>query len=184
MDIKKPIKETKSSGIYRGGLPDNMYNLINSLIEAEAFSSQIYLQMAAWCDPQGYTGAAKFFRKHAEEERKHMLKHYDFLADKNMLAVTPMLKEPQKEYVDLNDVIDTALEHEFMISATYEKAGEQALLEPCHQTYQHLQWYMREQVEEESLFQNIVDKASILSKGGITGLALIELDNMLEDLAG
>jgi ferritin len=183
MDIKKPTKETKSSGTYKGGLPDNMYNLINSLIEAEAFSSQIYLQMAAWCDPQGYTGAAKFFKKHAEEERKHMLKHYDFLADKNMLAITPMLKEPQKEYIDLNDVLDTALEHEFFVSDTYEKAGEKALLEPCHQTYQHLQWYIHEQVEEESLFQTIVDKANILSKGGITGLALIELDEMLEDLA-
>lgn len=184
MDIKKPTKETKSSGAYKGGLPDAMYNLINTLIEAEAFSSQIYLQMAAWCDPQGYTGAAKFFKKHAEEERKHMLKHYEFLADKNMLAVTPMLKEPQKEYVDLSDVLETALDHEFMISYTYEKATEQALLEPCHQTHQHLQWYVHEQVEEESLFQTIVDKMNILGKGGMTGPALIELDDMLEDLAG
>lgn len=183
MDIKKPTKESKSTGTYKGGLPDNMYNLINTLIEAEGFSSQLYLQMAAWCDPQGYTGAAKFFRKHAEEERKHMLKHYDFLADKNMLAVTPMLKEPQKEFVDLLDVLETALDHEFMISTTYEKSAEQALLEPCHQTYQHLQWYVHEQVEEESLFQTIIDKSKILAKGGITGLALIELDEMLEDLS-
>jgi ferritin len=183
MELKKPTKETKSVNTYKGGLPDNMYNLINSLIELEAFSSQIYLQMAAWCDPQGFTGAAKFFRKHAEEERKHMLKHYDFLADKNMLALTPMLKEPQSEYVDLLDIIDSAVEHEFQVSYTYEKSGEQALLEPCHQTYQHLQWYIHEQVEEESLYQTIKDKANILMKGGMTGLALFELDEMLGDLA-
>jgi ferritin len=112
-----------------------------------------------------------------------MLKLYDFLADKNMVATTPMLKEPQKEYVDLIDVIETVLDHEFMVSSTYEKAGEQALLEPCHQTYQLLQWFIHEQVEEESLYQTIVDKANILMKGGVTGLAIYELDELLGDLA-
>lgn len=182
MEIKKPNKEIKSNNTYKGGLSISMYNLINSLIESEGFSSQLYLQMAAWCDPQGFTGASKFFRHHAEEERKHMLRHYDFLADKNMLAITPTLKEPPRKYTDLIDIIDTSLEHEFSVTSAYEQAGEKALIEPCHQTYQHLQWYIHEQVEEETLFQTIKDKANILSIGGLVGLALYELDEMLGDL--
>jgi ferritin len=183
MEIKKPtLTSDKPSGGYKGGLPEEIYSLINKQIEVEAFSSQIYLQMAAWCDPQGYTGAAKFYSKHAEEERKHMLKLYEFLADKNMVAETPMLKAPQKEYVDLVDVVETALEHEFMVTMSYEKACEVAMNLPCHQTFQLLQWFVHEQVEEESLFQTIVDKAHILAKGGMNGLSYIELDGILEDL--
>ena len=113
MELKKPVIKSTGKPLdgYKGGLPQEMIDIINFHIEEEANSSQIYLQMAAWCDPQGYTGASKFFRKHAEEERIHMLKLYDFLADKNIVATTPMLKQPKKDYMDLVDVVETALEH-------------------------------------------------------------------------
>lgn len=176
-------KNNKSKSSYKGGLSSNMEALINKLIEAEAFSSQIYLQMAAWCDVQGYTGAAKFFRKHYKEEREHMLKLYDFMADKNVVATTPPISAPIKEYTDLYDVIESAKEHEFYITSTYEKACELALAEPCHQVFQLLQWYIKEQVEEESVFQTICDKYNLLTKYGITGAAILEFDDMLEDLA-
>lgn len=184
MIIPKPNLDKPTVSItYKGGLPESMYNLVNKQIEVEAASSQIYLQMGAWCDPKGYTGAAKFFRKHAEEERKHMLKLYDFLADKNLVAYTPTLTAPQKDYIEIQDVIDTALEHEFYVTSTYEKACELALAEPNHQTYVIMQDLVREQVEEESLFQTIKDKYDILMKGGITGTALNEFDEILGDLA-
>ena len=180
--MEKPqLNKTKPS-TYKGGLPDSMYQLLLNQIQVEAFSSQIYLQMSAWCDPKGYTGAAKFFRKHAEEERKHMLKLYDFLADKNLIAVTPALEAPQKDYVELIDTLEAALTHEYYVTDSYEKACEQACMEPSHQVFEFLQWFIHEQVEEESLFRTLIDKYNILEKGGITGLALIEFDGILEDL--
>lgn len=181
--MEKPqLNKTKTS-TYTGKLSAQTELLLNKLIEAEAFSSQIYLQMAAWCGPKGYTGAEKFFRKHYLEERVHMLKHYDYFSDKNIIPTTPTIQSPQKDYMDLYDVIETALEHEYMISKTYELAGEQVMLEPCHQTYQHLQFFIKEQVEEESLFQTICDKYKILSKGGSIGLAEYMLDEYLGELA-
>lgn len=182
--MEKPqLKKDKPTTGYKGGLPTNMIALINRHIEAEAFSSQIYLQMGSWCDVQGYTGAAKFFRKHYFEERNHMIKLYDFLSDKNIVATTPAIPAPDKDYVDLGDVIQTALEHEFVITSSYEKDCELSLAEPCHQTFELLQWFIHEQVEEEALFQTIVDKYNLIKKYGITGAAILEFDDYLGSLA-
>lgn len=181
--MEKPILTKNKPSGYFGGLSPNMIALINKQIEVEAFSSQIYLQMGAWCDVQGYAGAAKFFRKHYAEERNHMLKLYDFMADKNVVPTTPALQAPEKEYVDLYDVIQTALEHEFMVTSTYERACELALAEPSHQVFELTQWYIHEQVEEEALFQTICDKYNLLKKYGINGAAILEFDDMLGDLA-
>jgi len=184
MELKKPTtsKGRNPIGGYDGGLPTEMINIINAGIESEAFSSQIYLQMGAWCDVKGFTGAAKFFRKHSEEERVHMLHLYDFLADKNIVAITPTIEAPQTEYKDLMDVLYAALEHEFFVTSFYEDAATKAIDLPCHQSYQLFQFFIKEQVEEEALYQTIVDKAEILSIGGLTGVALMELDEILEDL--
>ena len=182
--MEKPqLNKTTKSTKYAGGLPSTMIALLNKHIETEAFSSQIYLQMGAWCDVQGLTGAAKFFRKHYFEERVHMLKLYDFMADKNIVPITPAIPAPDKDYVDLYDVIETALTHEFDITAGYEKDCELALAEPCHQTFELFQWFIKEQVEEEALFQTICDKYNIIKKYGITGAAILEFDDMLADLA-
>lgn len=184
MELKKPTtsKGKKPLNGYSGGLPSEMINIINQAIESEAFSSQIYLQMGAWCDVQGYTGAAKFFRKHSDEERGHMLHLYDFLADKNIVAVTPLIESPQLEYKDLMEVLNAALEHEFFVTSFYEDAATKAIDLPCHQSYHLFQFFIKEQIEEESLYQTILDKAKILSIGGLTGIALIELDEILDEL--
>lgn len=180
--MDKPIlNKTQSTG-YNGGLPERMIAIINKHIHDEGVSSQIYLQMSAWCDVKGYTGAAKFFRKHAEEERAHMLKLYDFLADKNIVATTPTLEAPRKDYADLFDVLDTALQHEFSVTYSYEVDAQRALNEPCHQTYQLMQWFIKEQVEEEALYQTIIDRYNILTRGGVSGVGLLEFDEYLGEL--
>lgn len=185
MEIKKPTINNKSKALngYSGGLPEEIISVINKLIGHEGANSQLYLHMAAWCDPQGYTGAAKFFRKHAEEERGHMLKLYEFLADKNIVPITPeLVAPPQQTFIDLIEILDLSVEREFETTSLYEDACQRALKLPCHQSYTLFQWFIKEQIEEESLFQTLVDKATILMKGGLTGLALIELDDMLGDL--
>lgn len=184
MELKKPAtsKGKKPLNGYNGGLPTEMISIINQAIEAEAFSSQLYLQLGVWCDIKGYTGGGKFFRKHAEEERSHMLRLYDFLADKNIMAITPLIESPQTEYKDIMDILCTALDHEFFVTSFYEDAATKAIDLPCNQSYQLFQFFIKEQIEEEALFQSIYDKALILSTGGLTGTALMELDEILDEL--
>lgn len=181
MDIKKP--NTKSTISKESRLDNEIYNTLNEQIWVEFNSSNIYLQMYSWCDVNGYVGGSAFFKKHAEEERNHMLKMYAFILDRNKLAITPALEMPAKEYIDLYDVVETAKEHEFTVTESYQKLSELALAKGDHLVYDLAQWYLHEQVEEESIFLTLCDRYNILSKGGMTGLAWIEFDEMLEELA-
>lgn len=179
MELKKPtvVKTIKGKR-----LCDKIYNTLNEQIWVEFNSSNIYLQMYAWCDVNGYTGAAKFFKKHADEERSHMMKMYEYILDRNMYACTPAIAQPNKEFIDLYDVVETAKEHEFTVTESYQKLSELCLAEGDHMTYDLAQWYLHEQVEEEAIFLTLCDRYNILAKGGMTGLAWIEFDDMLGDL--
>ena len=181
--MEKPQLNKVSSSKYKGGIPEQIITLLNKQIELEAYSSQIYLQMGAWCDVQGLEGSAKYFKKHAEEERTHMLKLYEYFSDKNVVPTTPPIPAPMRDYTDINDVIETAVEHEFMITASYERACELALSVPCHQSFQLFQWFIKEQIEEEAVFTTIVDRYKLLTKYGITGAGILEFDEWLGDLA-
>lgn len=181
MDIKKPT-QTKSPdrlGQTVKRLPDSIERDLNNHIQAEAFSSQIYLAMATWCDDNGYFGGAKLFRKYSDEELVHMHKLYEFLLDRDCTPITPMINKPENEYVDILDIIETAYKHEIGISNSYHVTADLALKEKCHTTYAFVEWFIKEQIEEEAKFANLIDKYNILMKTGVTGVALMEFDEIL-----
>ena len=63
-----------------------MIDRLNKQINLEQYSSNLYLQMSAWCDNQGYTGSATFLREHAGEELTHMHKLFDYVSETGALA--------------------------------------------------------------------------------------------------
>ena len=82
-------------------LPPAMIDRLNSQIRLEQYSSNLYLQMSAWCDHQGYTGSATFLREHAGEELQHMNKLFDYVCETGALAVLGALDAPPPGYKSL-----------------------------------------------------------------------------------
>lgn len=179
MELKKPAIKNKDK---KCRISDSIYAALNEQLKREFNASNIYLQMYSWCDVNGYVGASSFFKKHALEERDHMMKLYSYLLDKNKLAITPALEMPTSEYIDLYDIVESAKEHEFSVTDSYQKLAELCIAEGDHMTYDLVQWYLHEQLEEEAIFLTLCDRYNILAKGGMTGLAWIEFDEMLGDL--
>ena len=60
-------------------LSANVIKLLNDQMNLEFYSSNLYLQMSAWCEQQGFEGAAKFLSAHAAEEMQHMRKIIHFI---------------------------------------------------------------------------------------------------------
>lgn len=143
-------------------LSDKIHALINSLIAAELNASQLYKSMATWSEYEGYEGLAAVMGKHAEEERKHMDKLYQYMLDRQCIPTTPMCKEQPLHFKDLKDVLEKALAHEEMVEATYKKAVKIALDNQDHTTYTFLQWYLSEQVEEIKYFSGWLDRLDIV----------------------
>lgn len=153
---------------------------INYQIQLEEQSSRIYMAMASWCEVNGLPGAAKFLYTHSDEERLHMTKLIKYLNDKGGNATLQSLEAPDNNYESLLDVFEQILKHEEFISESINKLFEIAFNDKDFTTSQFLQWYIEEQIEEESLFKGILDKFRLA--GNQTG-GLFHLDKELDALA-
>ena len=71
-----------------------MIDRLNKQINLEQYSSNLYLQMSAWCDHQGYTGSAAFLKEHAAEELTHMHKLFDYVSETGALATLGAVAAP------------------------------------------------------------------------------------------
>lgn len=142
---------------------------LNGQIESEAMSSQLYLAMASWAETQGFSGAAKFLYTHSDEERVHMLKLFQYVNERGGHAIVPALKQPPKAFSSLPQVFSQIFQHEVAVSSEINKLVETCLNEKDYTTTNFLQWYVSEQIEEERLAKNVVDKLNLIGndKGGL-----------------
>ena len=149
-------------------------------IQIEEQSSRIYMAMASWCEVNGFPGAAKFLFTHSDEERMHMIKLINYLNDKGGYARLKGLDAPEYEFKSLLDVFEQIFKHEEFVTASINNLFEIAFGEKDFTTSQFLQWYIEEQIEEESMFRGILDKFRLV--GNQTG-GLFHLDKELEAMA-
>lgn len=142
---------------------------LNKQIELEAASSQYYLAMASWAETQGMNGVAGFLYTHADEERAHMLKLIKFVNERGGQGIVPALEQPPAKFKSVKAVFEEVLKHELKVTLEINKLVEITLKEKDYTTHNFLQWYVSEQIEEESLARNVVDKLKLIGddKGGL-----------------
>ena len=143
-------------------LAKKVTDALNKQIELEASSSQFYLAMASWAETQGLNGIATFLYTHADEERMHMLKLIKFVNERGGHGIIPPLKQPPETFKSVKVIFETVLSHEIKVTREINKLVEITLKEKDYTTHNFLQWYVSEQIEEESLSRNIVDKLKLI----------------------
>ncbi len=154
---------------------------LNNQVLEEAFSSQLYLSMASWCETNGLPGAAKFLYLQTEEERMHMLKIFHHINERGGKAIVPALSKPQDKYKTITDVFNSVLSHEKHITKKIHDLLDLCIKEKDHATANFLQWFVNEQIEEEATAQLIIDKIKLIGDKPSTSLFLI--DKELENIA-
>ncbi len=152
---------------------------INDQIKKEEYSSRLYIAMAIWCEQNGYPGAAKFLFSHAEEERMHMLKLIHYLNDRGGKAQLADIEQPDSEFNSLQDVFEKVMVHEKFITESINNLYEVAIIEKDYTTSNFLQWYITEQLEEENLFNTILDKIKLV---GNDKAGMFHIDKDLEGM--
>ena len=159
-----------------------MIKMLNEQLNKEFYSSNVYLQMSAWCDIRGLEGSAAFLKTHADEEMQHMMKFFTYICELGELAVVGKLEAPPTEFKSLNEMMDQVLKHEKYITKSIHKLAEAAWEEKDHATYNFLQWFISEQHEEETLVGSVIDKLNLVSTDHKQGLFFIdrELGQMAE----
>lgn len=153
---------------------------LNEQISWESYASNYYLAAAAWCENTGYEGAAKFFYTQSDEERQHMLKFIHYLNSVNSAPQISAVKPPPKNLKSLEAICKMALQNEQAVTKLIHKIVDLAQKEKDHNTYNFLQWFVTEQVEEENQFETILQKFVLL---GRDKLAIHEIDKILGQMS-
>lgn len=150
-------------------LSEKIVEALNRQIHVEATSSQHYLAMAIWAETKGFNGAAKFLYLHSDEERFHMLKLVKFLNERGGTAKVNAMDAPKADFKDLRNIFEDLLEHETNVTNEINGLVDLCLSEKDYTTHNFLQWYVSEQIEEEALARNIMDKLNLIGndKGGM-----------------
>jgi ferritin len=143
-------------------LSQSIQEHLQSQIQKEASSSQLYLAMACWADIKGFNGVAKFLYEQSDEERMHMLKLVKFVNERGGHATIPALESPKKDFDSLKSVFKSILDHEIKVTASINEIITACLKENDHTTNNFMQWYVTEQLEEEQMARTIIDKVEMI----------------------
>ena len=154
-------------------LSKTMTDRLNEQINLEFYSSNLYLQMSAWCESKGLEGCAAFLSRHALEEMSHMQRLFTYVNETGAMAVLGAIEAPPTAYESLADVFAKTFEHECLITTKINDLAHLAFAEHDYSTFNFLQWYVAEQHEEEKLFKSILDKIEIIGTEG-KGLFFID----------
>ncbi len=157
-------------------LSAKMTKALNDQVALEATASSSYLAMASWCEMTGYQGGADYFYAQSDEERAHMLKVVHYLNAMGAGAAIPATKSPTDSYKSLEGLIKTALKSEQAVTQAIHVMVDIAQKERDHSTYAFLEWFVNEQVQEETKFETILQKFDLI---GRDKLAINEIDKIL-----
>ncbi|HSP46481.1 MAG TPA: ferritin [Clostridiaceae bacterium] len=154
-------------------LSKTLNDAINEQINYELLSSYLYLSMSAYCEAEDFLGSAAFFRKQAQEEVGHAMKFYHYLTETGSRVILKGFGDPDVEFAGFEDLFRKSLEHEKSVTARIGNIMDMAIAEKSHATVSFLNWFVDEQVEEESTFETILGKIKF-AKGAPAGLYLLD----------
>lgn len=161
-------------------LTNTMVEKLNEQINLEFYSSNLYLQMSAWCEDKGYEGAAEMLRSHAAEEMEHMNRLFTYVSETGALPILGSIDAPPFGFKSLKEVFQETYDHECLITKKINELTHVAFTTHDYSTFNFLQWYVAEQHEEEKLFKGILDKIDLV---GEDGKALYWIDKDLSEIA-
>lgn len=150
-------------------ISEKMQDALNEQVNKEFYSAYMYLAMSAYCNNIGLPGFSHWMRMQYEEENLHVTKMYDYILDQGGAVHLQTIEEPAKEYGAPVDIFQKTLEHEQYVTGLIHKLMDLAVEERDYATQTFLQWYVTEQVEEESNVNDILAPLRMVGddKGGL-----------------
>ena len=139
-------------------LNEKLLKALNDQMNFEFYAAHSYLAMAAYCSDESLDGFANFFLVQAEEERFHAMKFYNFINALGERATIQALPAPNNEFASVLDTFEKALAQEKVVTKQIYDLSDLAWDGREHATINFLKWFIEEQVEEEDMFDSIIQK--------------------------
>ena len=148
-------------------------NEINNQINAETWSAYLYLSMAAWFEDKNLIGFANWMRVQYHEEISHALKFFDYINERGGRVILQPIKAVKTDWKDEIEIFKETYEHEKKVTSMINNLVNIAIEEKDHASNNMLQWFVAEQVEEESNADELFQQLKFL-KGNPHGLLMLD----------
>jgi len=157
-------------------IKETIQDAINRQINRELHSAYLYTAMSAYFETLTLRGAAKYMRVQANEERAHAMKFFDYIVERGGTVKLTAIDAPPVKWESPLKVFEEAYKHEQKVTGWINDLVNLAIKEQDHVTNNLLQWFVKEQVEEEANAAEVVEKIKML---GPEGHAFLWLDHEL-----
>jgi ferritin len=155
---------------------ERMQEALNKQLNAELYSSYLYLSMSAHFQSLNLGGFANWMRVQAQEELMHALKFYDYVNERGGRVVLHPVEAPPSAWDSPLAAFEHVYQHEQKVTGLIHKLVDLAVEARDHATNNFLQWFVSEQVEEEASANEVVQK---LKLAGDAASALFMIDREL-----
>jgi len=139
-----------------------MEEALNGQVNAEMYSAYLYLSMESYFKSLNLNGFAGWMRAQAQEEMMHAMKIYDFVNERGGRITLKSIEGPQTEWDSPLAVFEAVYVHEQKVTGLINELVDLAIKEKDHATNAFLQWFVNEQVEEESSADEVVQQLKMM----------------------
>ncbi len=157
-------------------LSKKMEDALNKQCNAELYSAYLYLSMVAYFQSLNLPGSANWMTCQTQEEVLHAMKFFNFVNERGGRARLSAIEGPKVDWKSPLEAFEDALKHEQKVTGLINDLADLAVSEKDHATQAFLQWFVTEQVEEESSVGEVVNK---LKLAGDNSGALLMIDQEL-----
>lgn len=132
--------------------------LINEQVNKELYSAYLYLDFANYYADEGLDGFAHWYEIQAQEERDHAMMMRRYLIDNGVRVTFDAIAKPDKKFAKSSDPLDAGLEHEQYVTSLINNIYAEAFAIKDFKTMQFLDWFIKEQGEEEKNAEDMIKK--------------------------
>jgi ferritin len=143
----------------------SMSETLNRLLNGELHAAHLYYQASAWCADRHLDGCSTLFLGHAGEELTHMRRFLDYMFAIDCQAVFTSVPAPNLTVETVASLFDVVLAHEKSVTLNVDAAVTEAQAASDHSTFEFLQWFVKEQREEEKLFRDLTSRITLIGEG-------------------
>lgn len=138
-----------------------VHELLNDQINKELYSAYLYLDMANFYSAKGLDGFSNWYEIQAKEEQDHALLIYKYLQDNGETVTLEAIAKPDKVFKKLIDPLNAAHEHEQYVTSLINNIYAAAQKVNDFRTVQFLDWFVKEQGEEEKNSSDLITKMEL-----------------------
>ncbi len=157
-------------------ISERLEKALSDQMNVEDLQSRTYYSYGIWADDEGYGGIANFLYKHAQEERNHAVKFMKYILNRGGKPSIDALPAPDTDPQNLMNCFEKVFQREVENTESIYRLVELAFEEKDWATWNFLQWFVKEQIEEETLAAELLDKVKIAGGSNASADSLVLLD--------